>query len=390
MEPENMATPPLSLVERESRFYDVQVAIKHGPVAAIVYSRIRYWVAKNLAEGRNVDEYGVAWTYDSAQQMADNLAFASLQQVQRALQDLKKDGLIVSKPDPNSWTRRLWYSLPDSEWHQICFIDASNLTHRHINPDTSRHIKSDTSTYTERYVNKDTRKEHKERPREDINTHLASLGDAPTSSSLSVGFGVSSIGNGEAEPECSPRPIRRDSKGGQPPCDIKTPPLPPPPLKTRKKGHPVDPLDERIERAPMVFTSEKEHAQLLTTRSPELLAKAYEEVSDWKVSIYETDPKKANAHTDFYRVKGWGTRTAQERLQPSRGSSNVPRKGHIHADEIAKQDMKHTTPQQVNTGTTLIRKFKYTLETCLEIYRKGGLKLEEIREVFPEYTGDGT
>jgi hypothetical protein len=383
MDHENMARPALALMERERRFYDVQVWASHGPIASIVYARICYWVAKNLAEGRNVDEDGVAWTYDSAQEMADKLIFPSLQQVQRALQALKKDGLIISKPDPNRWERTLWYSLPDASWHQICHVET-------INPDTSRHITGDTSTYTGVYVNKDTRKDTRDRHKERTHTHLASLGDAPTSSSPCVSLGVSSIGDGKVghnscvEGSAVHAAELHESHG------IKTPPPTPPPLKTRKTPLPVDVKNSRVERAPLVFTSDSEHASLLSKCSPEVLALAYEELSEWKRSKEEVDPKAAKAHTDYHRLKRWGIKAAMEALLPKRGSGIVPRKGHIQADEIAQKEMEKRTGGLNEKVATIVEE-RLSLEECLKSHRANGwLTLEDIRQAFPDYTGDGS
>ena len=138
MDPENMAREALALLERDMRLYDVQVAVAHGPVASMLYARIWYWVAKNLLAGRNVDEDGIAWTYDTIEEMAKRMIFPSVNTIQRALKELKDAGLILSKARPPSVEQvALVYGAIQPmgkslrhRRHQIGVIDDGNMHHR--------------------------------------------------------------------------------------------------------------------------------------------------------------------------------------------------------------------------------------------------------------------
>ena len=63
---------------------------------------------------------------------------------------------------------------------------------------------------------------------------------------------------------------------------------------------------QRKERRSNVHTSDEEHEKLLKKcGSQEILDKCYDNLSDWKSSKSESDPKSVDKHIDYYRIIKW-------------------------------------------------------------------------------------
>ena len=265
---------------------------------------------------------------------------------------------------------------------EICTIDDANLHHR-------RHqfgVVDDTKLVSSY---KDTRYDYTVRPNTNTNTHLASL-DAPTSSSPSVSFGVSSIGDGEVEPECHQQPQRFDSRGGPASFGIKTPPSPRPPGKTRENGRPVDP-PKYLPGWPRICISLEQHEKLQAKHTAALMSGVYEWYSGWKESKMEADPKMLPKATDYWRLTNWVIKAYKDRQETDARFNGPKRKGHIHADEVAKNEMDKAKARCVTENSKLIVDYNFSLEDCLKDYRaQGWITLEDIHQAFPDYTGDGS
>jgi glutathionyl-hydroquinone reductase len=107
--------------------FDPVEAVKYGILEAVLLSNIRWWVAKNQANGRHNHD-GRYWTYNSAKAFTKLFPYASQQQIQRALKRLEDaEVLHVGSYNSNPYDHTKWYS--------VAIIDSSNLINQEIKVD---------------------------------------------------------------------------------------------------------------------------------------------------------------------------------------------------------------------------------------------------------------
>jgi hypothetical protein len=107
--------------------FDPVEAVKYGILEAVLLSNIRWWVAKNQANGRHSHD-GKYWTYNSAKAFTKLFPYASQQQIQRALKRLEDAGVLyVGSYNSNPYDHTKWYS--------VAIIDSSNLINQEIKVD---------------------------------------------------------------------------------------------------------------------------------------------------------------------------------------------------------------------------------------------------------------
>lgn len=122
--------------------FDPVDAEKYGILEAILLANIRWWTAKNEANGRHLHD-GRYWTYNSAKAFAKLFPYASQQQIQRALKSLEKAQVIViGNYNSNPYDRTKWYAIDDF-WKQH---DSSNLINQEIHVDQSSNTDINTDT----------------------------------------------------------------------------------------------------------------------------------------------------------------------------------------------------------------------------------------------------
>ena len=107
--------------------FDPAEAVKYGILEAVLLSNIRWWVAKNQANGRHNHD-GRYWTYNSAKAFTKLFPYASQQQIQRALKRLEDAGVLcVGSYNSNPYDHTKWYS--------VAIIDSSNLINQEVKVD---------------------------------------------------------------------------------------------------------------------------------------------------------------------------------------------------------------------------------------------------------------
>jgi len=118
--------------------FDPVDAVQYGILEAVLLANIRWWVAKNKANGRHLHD-GRYWTYNSAKAFTKLFPYASQQQIQRALKRLEDAGMMkIGNYNSNPYDHTKWYSVE--------IIDSSNLINREVKSDqqSSTYINTDT------------------------------------------------------------------------------------------------------------------------------------------------------------------------------------------------------------------------------------------------------
>jgi len=86
-------------------------AVRYGVHAAILLFHIRWWVAKNEANGKHQHD-GRTWTYNSRKAFAELFPFLSVDQIRRAMERLVDDGVLVKgNYNKSAYDRTMWYAL---------------------------------------------------------------------------------------------------------------------------------------------------------------------------------------------------------------------------------------------------------------------------------------
>lgn len=93
--------------------FNVEIAKEYGLVESILFYNISYWVAFNKAHNIHIYE-GRYWTFNSARAFAELFPYLSRSTIQRALNHLKDEELIMDGEfNERSFDRTKWYSLTD-------------------------------------------------------------------------------------------------------------------------------------------------------------------------------------------------------------------------------------------------------------------------------------
>jgi hypothetical protein len=100
--------------------FDGQDAKEYGVHSAILLSNIKWWIAKNKANGTNFKD-GKTWVYNSVQAWSELYPFLSAPQIRRALHKLVEAGVLVTANyNKIGFDKTHWYALADE-----CSLDVT-------------------------------------------------------------------------------------------------------------------------------------------------------------------------------------------------------------------------------------------------------------------------
>lgn len=96
-----------------SHYFDIDDAEQYGVLPAIILQNIKFWIAKNKANGDNVHD-GRVWVYNSVSAWTELFPYATKDQVRRALEKLEYMGAVVT----GNYNKRAgdvtkWYAISD-------------------------------------------------------------------------------------------------------------------------------------------------------------------------------------------------------------------------------------------------------------------------------------
>jgi len=93
--------------------FNINVAIKYGPHAAIIINNFAFWQQKNQANKKNWFD-GHYWTYNSMDALAELLPYFSKDQIKRILKKLEDENAIkVGNYNRLKMDRTKWYTIID-------------------------------------------------------------------------------------------------------------------------------------------------------------------------------------------------------------------------------------------------------------------------------------
>lgn len=120
--------------------FDIELAAKHGVNEAIFIENLRFWIAKNKANGKHFYE-GRYWTYNSMKAYAELFPYWTANQVRRIIESLVSQGVIlVGNHNSNPYDRTQWYALNA----QIDLADLPNGNAKSAKSTNSTDINTDT------------------------------------------------------------------------------------------------------------------------------------------------------------------------------------------------------------------------------------------------------
>ena len=91
--------------------FSVEAATKYGVACALLLEHIRHWVTENRANGVNRHN-GKYWMYKSIKGFSMSYPYFTENQIRRAIEKLRNEGLIITGHFSNGeCTRTLWYTL---------------------------------------------------------------------------------------------------------------------------------------------------------------------------------------------------------------------------------------------------------------------------------------
>jgi hypothetical protein len=100
--------------------FEIEDAVLHGVECAIVLSNIRFWTAKNKANGRHCHQ-GRYWTYNSVKAWSELFPYWNENKMRRILENLENSGAILTGNfNENPYDRTKWICIN-------CQIDLADL-----------------------------------------------------------------------------------------------------------------------------------------------------------------------------------------------------------------------------------------------------------------------
>lgn len=93
--------------------FNVEIAVKYGILEAILLENIRFWTAKNRANGTHFYD-GRYWIYNSARAFKELFPYATENKIRNALSRLVNAGILqTGNYNKMKLDRTLWYALTD-------------------------------------------------------------------------------------------------------------------------------------------------------------------------------------------------------------------------------------------------------------------------------------
>jgi rubrerythrin len=94
-------------------FFDVSLAVKYGPIEAIILTNICFWLEKNRENRKHYID-GRYWVYNSIKAFENLFPYLNGDQIRRTIEKLRHDKVLyVGKFNRTGYDRTLWYSVND-------------------------------------------------------------------------------------------------------------------------------------------------------------------------------------------------------------------------------------------------------------------------------------
>ena len=119
--------------------FEVDIAVKYGVNAAVLFESLGYWTKRNEANGTNFFD-GHYWTFNSRRALRKFFPYMSERQINTAFQKLIADGLVITgNYNKMACDRTLWYALTDQGQSLLHFdrmqtCDLSNEDNQNVKP----------------------------------------------------------------------------------------------------------------------------------------------------------------------------------------------------------------------------------------------------------------
>ena len=93
--------------------FDTSIAKEYGILEAVILNHLRFWIEHNKKNNINFHD-GYYWTFNSLKAFQGLFEYASKGQIERALNHLKDEGLIiVGNYNTAAFDRTVWYALTE-------------------------------------------------------------------------------------------------------------------------------------------------------------------------------------------------------------------------------------------------------------------------------------
>ena len=123
--------------ENFEHHFKIRDAKRYGITEAILLYNLRFWIAKNKANGKHLHK-GRTWTYNSCKAFSVLFPYLSESQIKRALASLVKQGAILKDNfNKKRYDRTSWYALTDESELPIAHSNArgkSSITTDEVAP----------------------------------------------------------------------------------------------------------------------------------------------------------------------------------------------------------------------------------------------------------------
>ena len=95
----------------------IQDAEKYGVECAVLLKNMRFWLDKNLANGKHVKD-GRVWTYNSVKAFSDLFPYLTEKQIRTRLEKLEAAGVLLTDNfNSKNYDKTKWYSVNEEKYN---------------------------------------------------------------------------------------------------------------------------------------------------------------------------------------------------------------------------------------------------------------------------------
>lgn len=109
--------------------FEVELAERYGLLEAILLNYFRFWIKKNEANEVHFHD-GMYWTYNSVRAFCELFPYASKKMIEKALNHLEEEGLIITGNfNKSPYDRTKWYTVTEKGMCD-CHCGDTDFPHR--------------------------------------------------------------------------------------------------------------------------------------------------------------------------------------------------------------------------------------------------------------------
>ena len=111
--------------------FQKEIAVALGLNHAIVLQQLNYWIQVNREKNHNFRD-GFYWVYNTHKELHDQLPFLSVSTIRRTIEELEKQGVLISDNfNRMNYDRTRWYRIDQQKLYELVGVKQQNEQFEH-------------------------------------------------------------------------------------------------------------------------------------------------------------------------------------------------------------------------------------------------------------------